>query len=287
MVEKIVVTILIFPLLFASCSKGETENKKTNTGIAGTVYIVPKDAKTNDDLGIIINLNLAKKNTITKSYKWYNNGRLISEDSVLGRNNFIKGDTIRAIVAINRKEFKTDDVIIKNSPPIVYSARIVKESTFLKVTGSANDMDEDSVSLFVKWYKDGNLIGNGKTIPLSKVGNANNLYALVTPFDGTDSGSTYKTLTYSVKNAAPVITSSPPTHLKGGIFVYQVKAEDPDGDPITFSLVTPPEVAKIDSKSGLVKYTVPTKVLGNIDFTIKASDNHGNYSLQKFSYKIK
>jgi len=287
MVEKVVILAMIFPLLIASCSKGKIEKKGTSKGITGNVYIVPKYATTNNDLGIIVNLNLAKEDTIKKSYKWFKNGRLISEDSILPRNTFIKGDTIKATVSINGKEFETDNVIIRNSAPVIYSAQIVKDSTFLKVTGNANDADEDSITLFIKWYNDKNLIGKGKIIPLSKVGNTSNLYALVTPYDGTDSGSTYKTTTIAVVNSAPIITSSPPTHLTGGKFIYQVKAKDPDGDPITFSLVDPPKGASIDSKNGTVKYTVPPEILGSINFTIKASDNHGNYSLQKFSYTIK
>jgi NTE family protein len=37
-------------------------------------------------------------------------------------------------------------------------------------------------------------------------------------------------------NSPPVIVSSPPTSIEGTKYVYQVKASDPDSDPMTFTL---------------------------------------------------
>ena len=39
-----------------------------------------------------------------------------------------------------------------------------------------------------------------------------------------------------IPNGAPRILSSPPQEMHGDVYTYRVIAEDPDGDPITFSL---------------------------------------------------
>jgi hypothetical protein len=57
-------------------------------------------------------------------------------------------------------------------------------------------------------------------------------------------------------NAPPVITSEPPQQFRDSKFSYQVSAQDPDGDELTYSLEGDPEKMQINAKAGLITWDV-------------------------------
>jgi len=73
------------------------------------------------------------------------------------------------------------------------------------------------------------------------------------------------------ENQAPIITSIPITSVTvGETYVYDVKATDPDGDTLTYSLSTKPTGMTIGPATGLIKWTPKAK--GNYAVTVKVSD---------------
>ena len=76
-----------------------------------------------------------------------------------------------------------------------------------------------------------------------------------------------------VSNRPPEITSMPVGNIEDGVFVYNVKAIDPDGDELKFSLDGSPAGMTIDS-GGRVEWKVPTDAKG--PFTIKVVVSDGD-----------
>jgi hypothetical protein len=67
---------------------------------------------------------------------------------------------------------------------------------------------------------------------------------------------------------------------------YQVQAEDPDGDEISYKLDAGPEGMTIDPASGLVLWSISPEVSGTHEVKIEARDTEGLTAWQEFSLHI-
>ncbi|MEK7842212.1 MAG: cadherin repeat domain-containing protein, partial [Deltaproteobacteria bacterium] len=79
----------------------------------------------------------------------------------------------------------------------------------------------------------------------------------VTPFDGKKKGKTRWSPTRMITNRPPVIISLPPIAISNGKYIYEVKANDPDGDILTFSIEDAPQGMTIDSATGVIQWDIP------------------------------
>ncbi|WP_239465908.1 choice-of-anchor C family protein [Gemmata sp. SH-PL17] len=60
-------------------------------------------------------------------------------------------------------------------------------------------------------------------------------------------------------NHDPVITSTPPTLVPGTVYTYPVEATDPDGDPLSYSLVEGPAGMAVDPVTGVLTWPAPSE----------------------------
>jgi hypothetical protein len=65
-----------------------------------------------------------------------------------------------------------------------------------------------------------------------------------------------------------------------------VVAEDPDGDPITFSLASAPSGMAIDNKTGLLTWQTKNTPAGVYNVEIVTQDPEGIQVVQKYSISI-
>jgi large repetitive protein len=84
-----------------------------------------------------------------------------------------------------------------------------------------------------------------------------------------------------------VITSTPPPAAASGLpFQYQVHAQDPEGDPLTYSLVTAPDGMTINPGSGLVNWIgapIGPGLPAGYAVSIQVSDGRGGQDSQSFT----
>lgn len=87
-------------------------------------------------------------------------------------------------------------------------------------------------------------------------------------------------------NHAPVITSTPITAATvGEPYIYDVEANDPDGDSLKCSLTTCPRCMTIDCDTGVINW-IPTSIRNKShDVTVKVSDGE-LYDTQSFSITV-
>ena len=79
-----------------------------------------------------------------------------------------------------------------------------------------------------------------------------------------------------VDNRPPLFTSTPVIDANVNTsYTYQAAATDPDGDSITFSVVSGPQGLKIDPTSGSVTWSPTADQLGTSHITLKADDGSG------------
>ena len=88
-------------------------------------------------------------------------------------------------------------------------------------------------------------------------------------------------------NRPPVITSDPVLEADAGLpYIYKVIADDPDGDEITYSIISNATGLKIDSKTGLISWDVFSTASGQYPVKVFAKDPYGALAQQIFLINV-
>ena len=102
-------------------------------------------------------------------------------------------------------------------------------------------------------------------------------------------GGAAATQTFSVRvtvNHPPVINSSAPLSVTAGLaYRYDVQATDPDGDPMTYTLVAGPAGMSIDA-FGRLTWPTSTANIGTQHVSIAVADNHGASTSPSFDVNV-
>jgi hypothetical protein len=86
-------------------------------------------------------------------------------------------------------------------------------------------------------------------------------------------------------NRPPAFTSVPViTANAGQQYTYQAQAEDPDNDPLTYSLPVKPEGMQVDPQSGRVTWTPPAA--GTYSVTLRVADPYGGAEEQSWTITV-
>ena len=69
-------------------------------------------------------------------------------------------------------------------------------------------------------------------------------------------------------------------------YAYTVRAEDPENEPLTYSLDTSPQGMSIDPETGLIQWTPNIEQTGNNSVTVKVQDLQGAFVNQSFTVDV-
>ncbi len=240
------------------------------------------------------------KDKVTLSFKWYVNGEFLDgvEENTLPHENFKKGDVIRVeIIPDDGKEKGIPHIIenltVQNFPPRVKGIRtlpgVATLNDTIKVLAEAEDPDGDEISFKYRWFVNGEEImenrDNSELVVNRCCKRGDTIWAAVVPNDGEDDGEAVISDTVTIQNSPPIITSIPPRSIKGNTFIYNVTAEDADGDVLEFRLEESPEDMVIDKETGAVRWEVGEREIKNADITIAVFDGNTT-TTQSFQLSI-
>jgi len=253
---------------------------------AGTPLVAQYSARSNDG------------ETIDYVFKWFVDSGIAQEgpEATLAPGAYRKGASVFVeLTPSNRagagKPFKTDAVTIRNSLPIVSSIALspAEPSVGSKITAvpQGSDPDEDLVSYAYQWGVNEKALPDqkGSVFPTTGLKKKDMVYVLITPSDGAEAGEQKMSDVLVLVNSPPRITSLPRYELVNGIYAYQVTAEDPDGDKLSFRLEKSPAGMSIDAATGLIRWEAPKTVAGTQDVPINivVDDGDGGTVNQSFS----
>lgn len=295
--------ILIFLIIVIgfSCNreKKSIESKKNNPPLITLVNIVPEKPDVESELSVVIRSEDPDGDPITYQYQWIKNDKeMIGENrSILNRGKFKKGDTIKIKIIpsdgkLTGKPFISNPVIIMNSPPVIEKIWIEPKIAYvkddLKVKVKSNDKDGDFIYYTYRWEKNGEELPdeNGDTLRKGIFKKGDSIAVIVIPDDRESQGNPKKSDPIIISNSPPLIISSPPNSAHGMEYIYQVKVDDPDNDPISFKLKSYPKGMEIDKDNGLIKWALNKDMKGSYLIEIEAYDNEGAKCLQKYTLKI-
>jgi hypothetical protein len=252
-----------------------------------SLEIVPANATRNSTIYLVargFNLPDAK-------IEWLVNNKL-TVSPVAFRFNAVetkKEDKVLARATIQGKEILSNTIQIKNSPPVISKVKLLPEvfnpGDTLSVEASGSDIDGDEVTISYEWTKNGEPAGNNKQIevPLKR---GDQVDIKITPFDGEAYGRPV-ILHREILNLPPMIIEDKKYNFDGKVYSCQVKAADPDGDPLSYFLKTAPSGMTIDPLTGLIKWKVPPEFKGKTPITVSVNDGHGGESLQSLLPPVK
>ena len=189
-------------------------------------------------------------------------------------------------------EKKESSAVTANQPPRVTAVDATpsypKIGEPFKVTATATDPDGDEITFEYQWFKNNELLSEkSDTLTLKEFKRGDQIQVNIIPSDGKTTGS-MGMIKVTIGNSPPEITSTAGEgRYEDRKFIYQVKAKDPEGDPITFSLKTAPKGMAIDSKTGLITWNVPVDFKGRASVEVNAADDHGGGAVQSFSFELK
>ena len=223
--------------------------------------------------------------------EWLVNDKITGSPAIsqLNTSKTKKGDKVQAKAIIQGKEVLSNTIQIKNSPPVISKVKILPEvfkpGDTLSLEVSMSDIDGDGVTASYEWTKNGEPAGNSKRIeaPLRR---GDRVSVKITPFDGEAYGRPVF-LDREIINLPPMIIEDKKFNFDGKIYTYQIKATDPDGDTLTYSLKSAPSGMTIDSSKGMIKWNVPPEFKGKAPITISVTDGHGGESLQNLTLEIR
>jgi len=276
-------------------SKTKTNSPPTIT----SVTLLPERPNRENDLSLVIQSQDPDGDLVNYRYQWIKNDIEIAGESgnVLRAGNFRKGDVfqVRVIPSDGKgdgKPFLSNPVKILNATPVVSEVWIEPQmptiQNDLKVHDKSTDPDGDSIFFSYQWEKNGAPLMEERKDMLERgrFKKGDSISVTIVPDDREIMGAPKKSEPVKVLNSAPAIVSSPPTAIEGTKYIYQVKANDPDNDPITFALKSGPKGMGIDPKLGLLQWQIHKEDKGTHSIEIEVSDSEGARSYQQYTLAI-
>jgi hypothetical protein len=108
----------------------------------------------------------------------------------------------------------------------------------------------------------------------------------VTPYNDLGQGTRSASGGFQIPNSPPRILSAPDPKFEQGRFSYTVRAEDPDGDPLDFTLRNAPPGMIIEPATGLIVWEFDEQDAGTYTVTIIVSDSEGAKASQELTLSI-
>jgi len=187
--------------------------------------------------------------------------------------------TVRATDPGGLSDSRSTTVTVVNHAPILNTIpdQDAHPTTPLSFTALAMDPDGDVVTYSLINPPSGATI-NSATGVVNWTPSWSQLGAKTITVRATDPGGLYDTrsCTITVANQPPILNPLDDADAHPGIAItFTALAMDPDGDVVTYSLVSPPPGATINSATGVFNWTPTWSQLGAWTVTVRATDPGG------------
>jgi hypothetical protein len=275
-----------------------------NAAVIISAVITPPNPSSRTPLSVAYEANNPGGGPIAAMFRWYVDGNLVQDgpSNALQPGPYRKGASVYAEVAfadqnVGGSAVRTSAVVIANGTPEVTMVNLEPENAvvgaIVSATPSGTDPDGDPITYMYQWKVNGNPVGApGSERTFSTVGLRKNdiISATVNYTDGTVGGVPVGSNSIRLQNRIPKITSSAPLELTTGLYLYQVTANDPDGDRLTYRLDRFPAGMTIDASSGLIRWELAKAQIftgrNEVAVSVTVDDGDGGRDTQEFTIII-
>ncbi len=242
------------------CVQTPNDGIVSGTGVSSNVVVITNTAPTVSAVGITPDPATAAS-TLTCGYtyadidgdadssiiSWTINGSAAGTGATLS-GGFVRGDVVSCSVTpfdgTDSGTAASDSITISNAKPVVSSVSLTPspaytDSTLSCAVAASSDADGDTLTYTYAWYVNSATVGvTSSSLSGSYFNRGDNVYCVVTPNDGYESGTGTASSALTISNSAPVITSvtlSPTSPGTDTTLAALVNASDADGDTISYS----------------------------------------------------
>ncbi len=179
-------------------------------------------------------------------FAWTVNGTAVTTDTTLDRAHFSRDDSVVCSATpwdgeVGGASVESAPRLVSDTPPVLTgvtlsSAAPTEADLLSAVLGAASDDDGDTISYRYDWYVLGRLAGTGDTLPAIHYARGDDVYVVVTPWDGTSYGASVTSAVATVADALPVVTAvtlSPAAPTTDSVVTAAATNTDADGDPVS------------------------------------------------------
>jgi hypothetical protein len=226
-------------------------------------------------------------------YRWELNGAVLQDErgvSLPPKNRFSKGDRITVTVSSSGASTSATTVI-GNSAPVTASVSfqpdIIYRGISITAVPASTDDDGDEVQYRYQWSINGQELPEDTAVMRGDRFRRGDRIALtVTPYDSGGTGLPYTTREIVIPNGPPRFISTPEVNFQSESYEYQAIAADPDGDQITYALVSGPSGMSVDPQSGIVRLQIRKEHAGAHTVVLEAQDPAGLKASQSFTLNL-
>jgi RHS repeat-associated protein len=191
------------------------------------------------------------------------------------------------------QSFQVTVSVVQNKPPVITSsaptAGTVGQPYLYQVV--ASDPDNRPLTYVLLVAPSGMVVGSQSGLiqwtPAPNEVGFISASVLVQDDRGLTDSQSFQIHVATPQNHPPVITSTAITSATvGQQYAYQVRATDPDGDPLAFSFVSAPVGMTIDPATGLIQWTPDSEAVGDWTVTVRAQDPGPLVGTQQFQLHV-
>lgn len=288
---KLVGCCAVLALLMSACSDNPSGKAPAGQAPAGErtgIRIIPEQPTSGDCLSVVVTSGRG-----SVAYQWFVNDQLLSamNEANLCNDFFKRGDRV-TVKASGGAQASSATVTIANSPPkvtgISTSPEEWRSAAAIEVVPAAEDADGDPVEFRYQWSINGEIDSflSEATLPAERNRRGDRIEVLITPFDGKVAGAVFRGVVGAVTGSAPTIVSKPPSRFETVEYIYQVKAEDPDKEQLTFALDNPPQGMSIDPTAGRISWPLTGVQPGKYEIKIVVRDPEGGEDRQEYDLTL-
>ena len=261
--------------------------------------IVPIPLVLSEPVSVQVDGDDLDRDPLTFRYQWLVNGEPVPgatgfqlSSEPLKRGNRVSVEVTPLDGKTEGTPYRTESAVVGNTPPIVSRVTIepgqIRVGDVLRAQVAGTDADHDEVHYRFRWWKNNRLVSEGEeeTFDTAELLRDDVIAVSVVPRDEVGEGKEVFSVTMTIANSPPKITSSPNSAVEEGRYQYAMTAVDPEGDPISFSLETAPSGMTIDQKNGRVEWRIPAESKGSFRVKAVAQDDRGGWAFQEFDLTV-
>ncbi len=262
-------------------------------------HLVPEKPDARSRIALVAESRDPEGDPIRYEVTWFRNGARVQApslqvfpDGVARRGDRIYAEVVATDGVHKTPSSRTREVTVQNLPPAATEVKIAPVPLAVgqpaTATASGGDPDGDVIRWRYKWILNGQAAvdAEGPVFPGERIHRNDRLRVTATPYDTSGSGTPVESAEAAVGNRPPRIVSTPPQVPKDLTLSYAVRAEDPDGDPVSLKLEGNVPQGFVLSPAGLLTADLQHVQPGQYEIHIVATDTQGESDTQVFTLTV-
>ncbi len=179
-----------------------------------------------------------------------------------------------------------------NRPPKLHAVRLdppggIVGGSEVTAIPIGEDLDGDGMHFRYTWRVNGQLVDEtGPVLSTEGLRRGDTIQVRVVAWDDESSSNAIETPPLKLANAKPRVRTVPVESAEGALFVYQVHAEDPDGDRPRFRLIEGPEGMTISATRGEIEWRPTPAQAGDHTVKVEVDDLQGGKVVISFQVGV-